>query len=695
MKSGQGHVLVVDDNEMNRDVLSRRLKRRGYSVMDAEDGRTALELIEAENFDLVLLDIMMPGLNGFEVLEIIRATHSPSALPVIMVTAKDQSEDIAQALSLGANDYVTKPIDFRVASARIQMSLSLKRAQEALRESEERYALAVQGANDGLWDWNLKTGEIYFSPRWKSVLGYDDDEIRSHVDEWFNRTHPDDRNQVQADIAAHLEGASAHYESEHRILHKDEVYRWVITRGVAVRDTEGKPYRMAGSLTDITEGKVADALTGLPNRILFRDRLERAIERAKRRDDYGFAVLLLDLDRFKIVNDSLGHLIGDQLLVEIARRLESSLRSLDTVARSGKGHTVARLGGDEFTILLEEIKHVSDATRITERIQKEISLPVTLEGHEVSTTASVGIALSTPRSERSEDLIREADTAMHRAKSLGNARYEIFDSAMHAHVVAQLELESDLRRAVDQREFELYYQPIVSLETGAITGCEALVRWQHPDRGIVSPAEFIPLAEETGLILPIGEWVLRRACAQNRTWYDAGHSYMKVAVNFSARQFQHQNLPELIKRTLEDTDLPPTALKMEVTETIAMQNIDFTIPTMKALSEMGVEISLDDFGTGYSSLGYLTRFPLDILKIDRFFVKDITTDAGKAALTSAILALAKSLKLKVIAEGVESREQLAFLRARQCEEIQGYLYSEPVPADEFAELLREGKRLVW
>ncbi|HWP48522.1 MAG TPA: EAL domain-containing protein [Candidatus Limnocylindrales bacterium] len=571
-------------------------------------------------------------------------------------------------------------------ASHIAFAIERKRAEDALRESEERYALAARGANDGLWDWNLKTGEIYYSPRWKSMLGYEENEIKNSLEEWFSRVHPEDIENLKARIDLHLEGLTP-FENEHRMKHKDGTYRWMLSRGLAVRDAEGKAYRMAGSQTDITDRKVAemqllhdafhDALTGLPNRALFMNRLEHATERSKRRQNYQFAVLFLDLDRFKVVNDSLGHLAGDQLLVEIARRLVECLRP---------GDTVARLGGDEFAILLDGIESLNDAIRVSDRIQKELMSPFNLNGQEVCTTTSIGIALNTIGYIQPDDLLRDADIAMYRAKALGKARYAVFDAGMHTRAVELLHLEASLRRAIEQQEFRLYYQPILCLKSGKITGVEALLRWQHPQRGLISPGEFIPVAEETGLIVAIGEWVIQTACTQSKAWQDMGLPPLFVAINLSARQFQHQNLLELIKKILKETGMAAQTLKLEITESIAMRDLDFSIPILKELSAMGVQILIDDFGTCYSSLGYLNRFPINALKIDQSFVKDIPNNADNAAIIKAIIAMAHSLKLKVIAEGVETEEQLTFLRSQACDEIQGYLLSHPLPAEVFARL---------
>ena len=678
MNADQGFLLIVDDDEMHRDMLSRRLERKGYRVSVAEGGLQALQLVEKSDLDLVLLDIQMPGMSGMEVLKSLRKTNSPNELPVIMVTARSQSEDIVEALQEGANDYITKPIDLLVALARIQTHLSRKRAEQALRESEERYTLAFLGASDGLWDWNLRTNEIFFSPRWKDMLGYKEDEIGNGPDEWFKRVHPEELDRVKAEISAHLDGKTSHYENEHRILHKDGGYRWVLSRGIAVKEATGRPTRMAGSLTDMTKGKVTDVLTGLPNRLLLLDRLQHSIQLAKRHKDYLFAVLFLDLDQFKMVNNSLGHEIGDQLLIAIARRLEACIRSIDLVGRPR--HTVARLGGDEFTILLEDIRHVSDATRVAERIQKKLQSPFTLNGHEVFTTASIGIAVSATGYDQPEDLLRDASTAMYRTKALGKARYEVFDPTMRDRALARMRMETDLRRAVERDEFQILYQPIVSLETGEISGFEGLVRWNHPDRGLVSPAEFVPVAEETGLIVPIDRWMLHEGCQQMRRWnvrfpLDLP---LSISINLSCKQFMQPELIDIINQVLQETGLEGRNLRLEITETMLMENMDYVARVLTKLKRLNVQLAIDDFGTGYSSLCYLHRLPIDTLKIDRSFVGRMGIDEGSTEIVRTIRTLAHNLGMKVIAEGVETAEQQDKLKALACEYGQGYFFSKPV-----------------
>ncbi len=476
--------------------------------------------------------------------------------------------------------------------------------------------------------------------------------------------------------------------------------RWFQSIKKALGSTDGKSRQVLGVATDISDRKQVeeqlihdafhDKLTGLANRALFMDRLEHLVELTKRRQDYLFAVLFLDLDRFKVINDSLGHTIGDQLLVEIARKLQTCLRP---------GDTVARLGGDEFTILLEDIKDVSDATHLANQIQQELTLPFNLNGQEVFTTASIGIALSKTSDRQPEDLLRDADIAMYRAKALGRARHEVFDMTMHTRAVALLQLETDLRQAVNRQEFLLHYQPIVSLSTGQITGFEALVRWQHPARGLVSPLEFIPVAEETGLIVPIGWWVLREACRQMREWqkqFGNGSSVrgngkeshplpipnsqlpLTISVNLSSKQFTQPHLALEIHQILQETGLDAGSLRLEITESAVMENAEAAIATLLQLKKLGVQIYIDDFGTGYSSLSYLHRFPIDTLKIDRSFVGRMSSDNENWEIVRTIVTLAHNLGLDVVAEGVETAEQLAQLRTLQCEYGQGYFFSRPL-----------------
>ena len=689
MNPRPNRLLIVDDNEMNRDMLARRLARKGYEIAMAESARGLLQRIKQDSIDLVLLDIEMPEVSGLDALKTLRDAYTAIELPVIMVTAKNQSDDIVRALDLGANDYLTKPIDFPVAVARIGTQLSHKRAQEALKESEERYALAARGSNDGLWDWNLSANVVHFSPRWKAMLGYQEGQIGDRPEEWFDRIHDADRERVKEEIAAHQRGLTPHFESEHRVLHKDGSFRWMLSRGVAVHDTSGNTLRMAGSQTDITEGKVSDPLTGLPNRLLFIDRVGRLIKHKKRRKDHLFAVLFLDLDGFKMINDSMGHLIGDQLLLGVANRLEKCLRSTDTVARLGETFTVARLGGDEFTVLLDDIKDPSDAKRAADRMMKALASPFILGGKEVFTSVSIGIALSNSAYEQPEEILRDADTAMYRAKSLGKARYEVFDADMRASVMARLQLETDLRRALERGEFRNFYQPIVALVSGEIAGFEALLRWQHPTRGLLGPIEFIPVAEETGLIRELGWWNLREACRQISEWRAGliAHRHLTISVNLSAKQFLQPNLVGDIKKLLAELALAPEALKLEITESTVMADPTGAVEMLLQIKSLGIRLAIDDFGTGYSSLSYLHRFPLDTLKIDRSFISGMGDDGEGMEIARTILPMSNNLRLDVVAEGGETIQQVALLKKLECKYGQGFYFSRPLTAEGTTALL--------
>jgi diguanylate cyclase (GGDEF)-like protein/PAS domain S-box-containing protein len=688
-------LLIVDDNEMNRDMLARRLARKGYVIELADNAKELLERVQRDAVDLVLLDIEMPDISGLDALKTLRKHYSPSELPIIMVTAKTQSDDIVTALDLGANDYLTKPIDFPVAVARIGTQLSHKQAREALKESEERYALAARGSNDGLWDWNLSANVVHFSPRWKAMLGYQEGEIGDRPEEWLDRIHDADRERVKGDIAAHQKGLTLHFESEHRMLHKDGSFRWMLSRGVAVHDASGNVLRMAGSQTDITEGKVSDPLTGLPNRLLFIDRVGRLVKYTKRHKDHLFAVLFMDLDGFKMINDSMGHLIGDQLLIGAANRLEKCLRSTDTVARLGESFTIARLGGDEFTVLLDHIKEPSDAKRAADRLMKAVALPFILGGREVFTSVSIGIALSNSTYEQAEDILRDADTAMYRAKSLGKARYEVFDADMRASVMARLQLETDLRHALERGEFRNFYQPIVALASEEIVGFEALLRWQHPTRGLLAPQEFIPVAEETGLIRELGWWNLREACRQISEWRKdpVAHSHLTVSVNLSAKQFLQPNLVADISKLLRELALPPEALKLEITESTVMADPSGAVEMLQQIKSLGIRLAIDDFGTGYSSLSYLHRFPLDTLKIDRSFISGMGDGGEGMEIAQTILPMANNLRLDVVAEGVETIQQVAMLKKLHCKYGQGFYFSRPLSAEGTEALLAGG--LTW
>ena len=667
-------------------VYDRELRYRAWNkVMEEFTGLPSEQIIGSSALDL-FAQFMLPGIDHL----LVRALRGER------VTSVDTHYQVPQTGREGWMSATfsphTSPEGETIGVVGIVRDITARKlAEEDLRGSEERYALAADAANDGLWDWALSEQNIYYSARWKSMLGYDDEEVSDSTEEWFSRVHPEDLADFNAAIGKHIQGETPHFESEHRMLHADGSYRWMLTRGLAVRNEESKAYRMAGSQTDITERKRAeeqllhdafhDGLTGLPNRALFTDRLDRALERAKRRDDFTVAILFLDLDRFKVVNDSLGHMTGDQLLIGVARRLESSMRRVDTVAR---------LGGDEFVVLLEDIEDISEATQSAERIQAQLREPFILDESEVFTSASIGIAASTTEYSRAEDIIRDADIAMYRAKSTGKARYELFDKAMLGRAVELLQLETDLRKAVDREEFRMYYQPIVSLESGDVVGFEALIRWMHPARGLTFPDAFLPLAEETGLSLILGNWILREACNQLKSWQKSSAlgSDLWVSVNLSSRQLLQPDLSKVVAQTLAEAQIVPRSLQLEVTEGIIMDDPEAATAVLVNLRALGVRLPIDDFGTGYSSLAYLHRFPISSLKIDKSFVKDVDSGGEDEVIVRTIVNLAHNLGMDVIAEGIETEEQLESLKALGCEFGQGFLFSKAVPAEEATALLK-------
>ena len=563
-----------------------------------------------------------------------------------------------------------------------------KEAEEALKKSEEQFRLTFEMAPIGMAITTLDGKFKRVNQALCDSLGYTSQELLQLS--FTDISHPEDL-ELHLSLEKKLaEGKEEDFQIEKRYLAKDNRVVDTLLKVVIVRDSNGKPLHFNNQILDITERKqmerqllhdaLHDALTKLPNRALFMDRLEQELKRAQTQEKYEFAVLFLDLDRFKVVNDSVGHLIGDKLLIKIARRLEECINPTDTVAR---------LGGDEFTILLENIQSIEEATLVAERIYHALALPFHLDGYELFTSASIGIALSSDGYEKPEDILRDADLTMYSAKERGKARYEVFDPSMHELAIKRLQLETDLRRGLERQEFQVYYQPITSLQTGNLSGFEALARWQHPTRGLISPTEFIPIAEETGLIISFGNWLLKEACQQLRHWqvkYNS-HPPLKISVNLSGKQLTEQNLVDKIEEILQETNLDGQFLKLEITESILMDNLETATNILLALREKNIQLSIDDFGTGYSSLSYLHRFPVDTLKIDRSFIEQMQSNQGNSAIVKTIVTLAHILNMDVIAEGIENTSQLAQLKLLKCEHGQGYYFSKPLTKEEAEELI--------
>ncbi len=587
------------------------------------------------------------------------------------------------------------PIPFNGKDAALVLAHDIthrRLAEEALKQSQQSYEALINSVDGIVWEADAHTFQFSFvSKQAERILGYPAERWLSEPTFWKDHLHPDDRERAVTSSMNAIRDKRDH-TFEYRMVAADGSTVW-LRNIVTVVVEHGQIQKLRGVMVDITEKKHAeerltflahhDSLTDLPNRILFMDRLSQALARVKWHQRL-VAVLFLDLDHFKRINDSLGHDMGDLLLKAVAERLSSCVRA---------GDTVARMGGDEFTIVLADVAQTEDVPKVAQKIVDAISKPFSLMGQEFFITISMGISIFPNDGQDAQTLVKNAYAAMYRAKEQGRNHYQHYSPAMNVRTLERLALESNLRHALERKELLLHYQPRVDLETGRITGVEALLRWQYPDLGLVSPSQFIPLAEETGLIIPIGEWVLRTACAQNKLWQSMGLSPVRVSVNLSARQFEQRNLVETIGRVIKETGLDPNYLELELTEGLIMKNAEITIATLRSLHEMGIQISIDDFGTGYSSLSYLKRFPIHALKIDQSFVRDIITDPDGTVIVTAIILLAHSLKLKVIAEGVETKDQLDFVRSLKCHEIQGYLFSKPLPAEEMTRLLTMEKHL--
>lgn len=686
-------VLLIEDKiaevDYIREILSD-VKSCKFTITHVDLLNDGLKLLEQTHIDVLLLDLCLPDSTGFITFQ--QAHRSFPEVPIIVITNINDENLAVRAVREGAQDYLIKrKMDSELLTRAIRYAIERQHSEEALRKSEERYALAVNGANDGIWDWDIDHGVVYYSERWHRILGFDT-ELPATIETWTSRIHQDDRADFNRELEAHLAGNSAHFSHEYRILTNESEYIWVLSRGVAVTGHDSHSMRMAGSITDISSRKHAeeqlihdalhDHLTGLPNRNLIIDRLDHAIQRIIGRKEHTieFAVLFLDLDRFKNINDSLGHSIGDQLLILIANKLKNISRP---------GDTVARLGGDEFAILLSEVNNLSDVTHFADRVLTECAIPVEIDTHEICTTVSIGIALGTRRYKSSHEVLRDADIAMYWAKSEGKACYEIFDREMHSRVVKLQRLELELRQSVEKNEFVIHYQPIISLTHKILVGFEALIRWNHPERGLVGPMEFISSAEETGLIVPLGWWTLREACKQAKRWQQEFPSVhpLSMSVNISGKLFNQPDMISNLRNILRETGLPATSLRLEITESVLLDHADVSVAKLAELRDLGVGLHVDDFGTGYSSLSYLQKFNYDTLKIDRSFVNQMVDNNGSSAIVQSIITLGKLLHMNIIAEGVESIDQLNRLKELECPQVQGFLFSKPMDSKTATRLL--------
>jgi diguanylate cyclase (GGDEF)-like protein len=690
--------LVVDDEPSIRLLARGTLEQAGFLVEEAEDGYQAIASIEQSMPDLILLDVLMPGIDGFCVCKHINSLSADHPCAVLMMTGLDDHESIQEAYDAGATDFIIKPINWQILSYRAKYIARTNQAFKDLHSSESKLKHAQQVSRLGSWEWLVQEDAFIFSKMIGKIFDQPAMPNYATLHSFMSLLHPLDRKYIQSAFEETVRSGTP-FGIDAKILVHEDCERFVHIEAEMTRD-KSNVARLSGTIQDITERKLSenqirslayyDILTGLANRLHFNENLDSAIAAASASDN-KLALIFMDLDRFKVINDTLGHDAGDLLLKQVAERLKLGLRNNDFVTRKALGsgsNTISRLGGDEFTIVLQNIASDEDAAKVARRILEEIEKPIDLFGHEVVLTASLGISLFPDDGANSLTLIKNADSAMYHAKALGGNNFQYYAQSMNASSMERLAMEGELRKALERDEFVLYFQPQINTKSGRMVAVEALIRWEHPVRGLIPPGVFIPLAEESRLITAIDQWVLTSVCQLIRYWEMSGIPPVRVAVNLSGRDFMQNKLLATVQGILDATGIDPAYLELELTESVLMTNAEETTETLHALKRMGLKLSIDDFGTGYSSLSYLQRFPLDMLKIDQSFIVDVTTNRNNAAIVTAIIALAHNLDLEVLAEGVETHEQQAFLQSRGCPVMQGYLFNRPVTAEAITGMLK-------
>ncbi len=692
------HILVIDDDEMVCMMLSDILGKEGFEIVVASNGREGLEQCRDVRPDMILLDVMMPEMDGFACLQEVRKLAKTELLPIAMLTATDDVESIHRAFDLGATDFISKPIHWPTLSHRIRYMLRATETLKKLAKNEATLRNAQKLARLGHWEWDVAADQLACSDEAIKVLGLDRQITRKNLSDLFRAVHPADVGKVQKATRLCLQ-SGVPFNLDFRSIHGDGTEHFIHAQGAPLRDEDNAVVQLAGLVQDITEYRRIedqvrilshyDGLTGLANRTTFKEILSQGISYC---DRYGakLAALFVSIDKFKRINETYGPSVGDSILRQFTERLERAVRESDYVAVATEINytdaTISRLGGNEFTVLTNHIKDSCDMVKIAKRIIQGTEIPYLIDDLEVFLTLSIGICVYPGDGHDVDSFIQNGEFAMHHARELGHNQHEFFSKSLNVEAFKKLAMENSLRRAIERNELMLYFQPKYNIITGYMIGMEALLRWRHPEMGLVPPLDFIPLAEESGLIITIGEWVIDAACRQNKAWQAAGMSFLPVAVNVSGAQFLQKNFASKVADILARTGLAPECLELEMTESILMGDVSTTMHTLKRVKEMGIKISVDDFGTGYSSLSYLNKFPIDELKVDRSFVMHLPGNKGDAMITSAIINLAHSLDLQVVAEGVETEEQADFLSRSGCQVMQGYLYSKPVPADEILEL---------
>jgi len=685
-------ILLVDRNPDSLKRFQALLIPEEFIIIQTTKGKKIEQLVAENHFSLVLLDC--PGQDYQGVPDIVKTLRNQSDLvevPILfLLNGQEIDVSLLQSQVKGIVDFLVRPFHSVLLRKKVQLLLELQNMGRKLKEKENLLTLLLDCTDSGIWDWDIKTDKLFLSRPSLEMLGYDEANKIEKYEAWLNLIHPDDRIFFNNLIQDYIKQKTPNCLIEYRGKCKNETYKWIHLKAQCVWNTKGQPTRLFGMQTDITDKKLVedgvhnfvyhDILTELPNRLLFFDRLKLAIARA-RKYKTQIGVLLLDMDNFKRINDTLGHDSGDILLQAVAQRIKGFAQEIETVAR---------MGGDEFGFIFPDISQIPKIVLRAKNLLEIFTKPFDLKNQEIFISSSIGISLFPSDGQDMESLVKNADIAMYRAKNQGGNSYQLYAPEMNARAFERLSLENNLRRALENNELSVYYQPRVNTLTRKITGLEALLRWEHSDLGFISPEVFIQMAEETGMINSIGEWILRTACAQLKIWMDTGYAPMCMAVNLSVRQLQIQDFAEIVISVIKETGIDPCMLELEITESLSLKNVEVSLPIFNKLNELGVRIAIDDFGTGYSSLSYLRKYPIQTLKIDQSFVREISFHKEDPTIVQGIITIAKGLKLNTIAEGVENEKQLTLLQKMGCHEMQGYLFSPPLPEHKIAVLLKKG-----
>lgn len=694
-------ILITFNTDYNTKFIIREIKKAGYDILAKRinSQEELRQLLINEKWDIILSEEIIN--NNFTALEILKIKNELSIkIPFILFCENIKNESLIELMNHGCSNFIFENNISNIGNVfkreiqnyklEIQKNNELeqfRKYHDNLEVQVKRYQLAIDGGNDGIWEWDIINDTGYISFKWKEIINISNCELENFKKIWMGIIHPNDLKVVKKKIKEYFDKRSEYFICEYRVRTKGLGYIWILTRGKAIRDSSGNPIKMAGSHTNITEYKKAeeeihhlafyDKITGLPNRTLFEETLKKYIKNSKKKKEM-FGLIYLDLDNFKTINDTLGHDFGDLLLKDVANLLKIHIDPQDIVVR---------LSGDEYAILIPKLISLEKLRKIADKIKRDFQNTFIIYNHEIYITVSIGIAIYPTDGEDGQTLLKNAESAMYCAKETGKNNYKFYVPEMNIKMMEKVKLQNDLRRALKNKEFVVYYQPKIDINTVKVVGFEALIRWIHPIEGLISPIKFIPEAEEMGLIVDIGEYVLRSACKQNKHWQDLGYPPKHIAVNLSARQFQQKTILDTIENILDETGLDSKWLELEITESISMNDLNFTISMLHNFNKIGVKVALDDFGTGYSSLNYLKKLPIQSLKIDKSFVDNITNNPKELAIAKAITTLAHTMNLSIIAEGVETEEQLLLLKDLKCDMAQGYYFSRPLPPEEVEKIL--------